>query len=165
MWHDVGHSFCGCGCGWVPVREFLCLFWCETHTKGLRARFPTKTEDDEERQSPKAVNRSWGKVAIKERWLPSEELGPMDPDTGLVSAKEWVSVPDSCVGIFEYTLVTDTDAQNARKVPKTSPFLHSGLTQVRACLFCFLPLSVVYVVSCVFVKQCEIPMVGDERNH
>ena len=29
-----------------------CLFWRETHTKGLRARFPTRLEEDEERQGP-----------------------------------------------------------------------------------------------------------------
>ena len=25
VWHDGGHSFFGCGCGWAPVRGFLCL--------------------------------------------------------------------------------------------------------------------------------------------
>ena len=28
----------------------------------------------------------------------------------------WVSVPGSGVGIFEYTLVTDIEAQNAKKM-------------------------------------------------
>ena len=60
---------------------------------------------------------------------------------------------------------THDSSQNARKVSQTSPFLCLDLTQVRVCLFSFLPtLSVVYVVFCVSVKKCEIPLV-DERNH
>ena len=52
--------------------------------------------------------------------------------------------------LFEYTIMTHTEAQNAKKkVPKTSPFLRLELTQVCACLFFFLPLSVIYVESVV----------------
>ena len=51
-----------------------------------------------------------------------------------------------------------------QKSPQTSPFLILELTQVRACLFFFFStLLVVYFVSCVFVKKCEIPLAGDER--
>ena len=39
VWHDGGHSFCGCRCGRVPVKGFLCLFWRETHLEGLREWF------------------------------------------------------------------------------------------------------------------------------
>ena len=61
-----------------------------------------------------------------------------------------------------YTLALARCTENHRKVP----FLHLELTQVYACLFFFSStLSVVYVVSCVFVKQCEMPQAGDERNH
>ena len=49
------HSFCGYG--WAPVRGFLCLFWRQTHRKGLRARFPTRPKEDGERQDPRAVTR------------------------------------------------------------------------------------------------------------
>ena len=44
-------------CVWVPVRESLCLFWRETHTKGQRARFPTRPEAVEGRKVPEKVGR------------------------------------------------------------------------------------------------------------
>ena len=147
------HSFCRCG--WVLVRGFLCPFWCETHTKGLRARFPTRPEDEEERQGPRAVNsrneleqsgKGYNQRKAAAKWG-VRTWGP----------RGRVSIPGSCVGIFKYMLVTDTEAKNAKDVPKTPPFLCLGLTQIRACLFFFLPLLVVYVVSCVFEKQCEMP--------
>ena len=88
-------------------------------------------------QQKRAVNRSWGKVTVRERQLLSKELGPEEPETGSVSVRGRVSVPGSCVGTLEYTLVTDTEAQNARKVPKTSSFLRLELIQVCASLFFF----------------------------
>ena len=41
LWHYAWHLFL---CVWVPLRESLCLFWCETNTKGLRMRSPTRLE-------------------------------------------------------------------------------------------------------------------------
>ena len=52
VWHNGWHSFL-----WVQVRESLCLFWRETHTKGLRARSPTRPEEDERRKVPGTVGR------------------------------------------------------------------------------------------------------------
>ena len=46
-----------CGRGFVPVRGSLCLFWRETHAKGVRARLPTTLEEDEKRQGSR-VNRT-----------------------------------------------------------------------------------------------------------
>ena len=146
MWHDGGHSFCGCG--WAPVRWFLCLFRRKTHKKRLCARFPTRLEENKERQGLRAVNRE-ELATISEKWRSerggrlSEELGLVDPEARSASARRWVSVPGSCVGIsFEYTLVIATECQ---KSAKTSLFLRLGLTQVHACLF-FLPLSVISVI-------------------
>ena len=45
-------AFIGLVCEWVPDREFLCLLWCETHTKGLSTRFPARPEVDEGRMVP-----------------------------------------------------------------------------------------------------------------
>ena len=45
--------FYGRRCGWVPV-SFLSLFWCETHTKCLRARSPTIPEEEEGMEGPRA---------------------------------------------------------------------------------------------------------------
>ena len=39
------------------IKDSFFLFWRETHTEGLRTRFPMGPEDDEERQGPTAVNR------------------------------------------------------------------------------------------------------------
>ena len=44
-----------CACGGVPVRGSLCLFWRETHTKGLCARFPTRPEEDEGMKDPEST--------------------------------------------------------------------------------------------------------------
>ena len=63
LWHDGCIHFCGCE--WVPVRVFFYLFWCETHKKGLRARFPVRLEEDKGRQGLRAVYRSRGKVTAK----------------------------------------------------------------------------------------------------
>ena len=49
------------------VREFLCLFWCETHTKGLHVRFSMSAEEDEGRQGPRAVDRRKQSTEIRER--------------------------------------------------------------------------------------------------
>ena len=125
MWHNVVGEicFCGRGCGWVSVRWFLCLLWCETHTKGLCTRLPTRLEEDEERQGPRAVNKSQGKVTVRERQLLSEELGPVNPEAGSASMRGWVSVLGSCVGIlFEYMVVT---AQKQRMPVKCQKLLPS----------------------------------------
>ena len=70
-------------CVWVPVREPLCLFWRETHTKGLRTRSPTRPEVKRERRSErrqkKAVSRREQKRTIGMR-------GQSEKDT--VSRKE-----------------------------------------------------------------------------
>ena len=59
--------FSGCWCGWAPVRKFFCLLKRETNTKGLYAKFPTRPEEDEERQGPRAVNRREELVTVRER--------------------------------------------------------------------------------------------------
>ena len=41
----------------MPVRGSLCLFWRETHTKGLHARLPTRPEEDEGRQGTRAKQK------------------------------------------------------------------------------------------------------------
>ena len=112
MWklsHDVGHSFL-----WVcmSASQKIPLFWRETHTNGLRARSLTRPEEDEGRQGPRAVNRReqstevMGKVTAIERWLLSEESGPVNSEARSANARRWVSVPGGCVWTFEYTLVT-----------------------------------------------------------
>ena len=139
-----------CGCGWVPVRRFLCLFWHETHIKGLRVRLG----EDEGKQGSKAVNRreanravSWReqttevgvKPTVRERRL----LGPVGPEARLANVRGWVSIPGGGVGIsFEYTLViAHRCTESYAKVSQTSPFLRLELTQVRDFLFSFLPPS------------------------
>ena len=47
----------GCVGVWVLVRRSLCLFWRETCTKGLCARFATRPEEDEGRKVPETVGR------------------------------------------------------------------------------------------------------------
>ena len=71
----------------MSVRGFLCLFWRETHTKGLRAKFPTRPEEDESSEQKKAVNKNRGKAMVRERRLLSEVLGPVDVEAGLANVR------------------------------------------------------------------------------
>ena len=123
----------------------------------MRVRFLTRPEEDAESLGPRRVNDSRWMATVRERRLLNEEFGPVDPDAESASARGWVSVPGSCMGIFEYMLVTDTEEQNTRKEPKTSPFLRFWLTQFCACLFFFPPLTVVYFVSCVCKAMWNAP--------
>ena len=78
---SVGHSFL---LVWVSASQRIPL---SVLARNLHARFPTRSEEDEERQSPRAVNRSRGTVMVRERRLPSEELGPVDSEAGSTSAR------------------------------------------------------------------------------
>ena len=40
---------------WVSASQKITLFWRETHTKGLSARFPTRPEEDEGRKVPESA--------------------------------------------------------------------------------------------------------------
>ena len=115
MWHDIGHSLCGCV--WVPVRGSLCLFWRENHTKGLCARYPTKPEKEEGRKfseisrQDRAVRRSGQNRPVK-RTDQSTEVGgrwrlrKTFQDSGLTNARKWVCIPSGFVRVSpEYTLV------------------------------------------------------------
>ena len=76
-------------------------------------------------KSQEGVSVSQGKATVRERQLPKEELGSVDPEAGSASARGSVSVPGSCVGIsFGYTPAIAADAQERQKSAKTSPFLH-----------------------------------------
>ena len=169
-----------CVWGWVPVK-FLCLFWRETHTKGLCARFPTRSEEGpmaeqkravnkrrqstgEGSQQERVVNRSWGRTN-GQRKVTARNCGPR----GCVSQRERMSQHSWWLcGNFARIHACDSPQMHRSftKVSQTSPFLLLELTQVRVCLFFFSSTpSIVYIVFCVFVKKCEIPLSGDERNH
>ena len=119
MWHYGWHPFLWV---WVPVRESLCLFWCETHTKSLRARTPTRPEEDEGKKVPETVDwrgqsreegRSQQKGAggdqltkqisqgmrVGQRGDQSTEVRKAaartcwPTDTGFTNARIWVSIP------------------------------------------------------------------------
>ena len=81
MWHDIGHSFLWVWVG-VSASQKIPLFWCETHIKSLRARFPTRSDEEGRKalelnrrtqwteqgsQLERAVNRSRGKLTVRER--------------------------------------------------------------------------------------------------
>ena len=61
------------------------------------------------------VTDSQGKATVSERQPLKEELWLVDQESGSASAKGWISVPGSCVGIlFGYTLVIYTYAQRCQ---------------------------------------------------
>ena len=157
-----------CWGGWMPVRVFLCLFWHETHTKSLRARFPTRPGEDEERQGPKAVNRSRGKATVRERRAAKRGVGVCGLRSQ-VSQRERASQRSWWL-CGNFTRIHARDSPQMHRKPQKSVINFSplalGANLSPCCLFFFFSstLSVVYVVSYVFVKQCKILLVGDERK-
>ena len=144
-----------CGCDWAQVRGILC------RTKVLCTRFPTRPEEDKERQGPRAVKRrerskrQSGKGDGQRKAAAGRGAGTCGP-RGRVSQRERMSQRSwyLCGDFVRVHARDSTEAQNTSKVPppkkkQTSPFLRLGLTQVRACLFSFLPLSIIYVASVV----------------
>ena len=73
-------------CRSVPVRRFLCLFWREIHTKGLRARFPMRPEEDEGRKVPESTEVDRREQAKEVGG--SRLLGCVDPETGLANMRK-----------------------------------------------------------------------------
>ena len=133
----------------------------------VRARFPTRRKRTREGSSQK---RREGISQEKEAEQRSRQkragVRTCGLRSGLANVKGWVGVPRGFVGIsLEYTLaLVHRCTESYAKVTQTSPYLRLELTQVRVCLFSFLPPSR-YVVFCVSVKKCEIPLAGDEKNH
>ena len=193
LWHDGWHSFLWVWM-WVPVRGSRCLFWRETHTKGLRAGFPTRLEEQEERQGPRkkesrteqsrteqgrelnrVVDRT-GQSAGEWSWQKSGVAN------GHGKATTWTCGPRGRVGQCKrmsqrswwfcgnFVRIPARDSsQMHRKVCKN--VTNFSLLALRAnpspCLFVLFSStrSAVYVVFCVSVKKCEIPLAGYERNH
>ena len=150
MWQYVGHSLCWCV--WVPVRESLWLFWCETHIKGLSSRSPVRTEVDEGRKVTEKIKRV--------NWQRRPERRPRKEQKRTVNLWEqsregeghsqqtsaWLVV---FVGIsLEYT--------ECSKSVTESLSLHLELTQVCVCSFVlfFHPLG---CVLCVHKEMCNAP--------
>ena len=103
LWHDWWHSLLWV---WVPVKGLFCLFWHETHTKGLRARFPTTPEEDEGRKIPEGTEgdrtekgRGQGGGQTRAVGRREQELELVDSEAGLANVRGWVSVPRGFVGI------------------------------------------------------------------
>ena len=116
----AGIRFCGCGYRWASVRRFLCLFCHETHTKGLRAWFPTRPEEEEDWQGPRAdqkeVSDIQGKVTVREIQQLKKKLGPVVWEAWSSNVRGWVRVPGSCVGISSGdTLAIATECRKSAK--------------------------------------------------
>ena len=164
MW---GIRFCGYGRGGAPLRGFLYLLWHETHS----GDFPTRPEEDE-KKGPRAFNRRKELGTVRKRRR--SEKGNCELRVGTCGLRSQVSQCErmsqcSCWLCGNFAPIHASNShryiENHRKVSNTS-FLHLELTQVHTCFFFFSStLSVVYAVSCVFVKRCEMPSAADERNH
>ena len=140
-----------------PHKELVCEI---SHETG-RGRGKEGPRSDNRRRENREGNRTAGE---------SRQLrGCVVPEARLANMRGWVSIPGDFLGIsLEYILaLAHRRTESYVKVSQISPFLRLELTQVRVCLFVFYPsiLLVVYVVLCVSVRKCEIPLAGDERNH
>ena len=166
VWHHGWHPFL---CVRVPVRESLCLFWLETHTKCLCARSPTRPEgqgkegpgyqSDEisvkrravsRREQQRPVDRTGQSGRLEsDREETSQQksekhlLGPVD-----LQMPGWSTRGDnsaSPVALWEFSLeYTFALAQRMyKKCHRPPPLLRLKLTQVCVCSFVlfFFPLS------------------------
>ena len=175
-----GIRFCGRGFGCQSEDPFV-LFWCEIHTKGLRAKFPTRPEEDEGRKVPvskeggrtKRTEQGNGKSTAVSRREQSTEvggsrlLGPVGPEAGLTNVRGWISIPGDFVGILlEYTLALAHRLTECQESVTNFSLLALGANPSPCSLVLVSStLLVVCVVFCVSVKKCEIPLAGDERKH
>ena len=139
----------------MPVRGSLCLFWRETHTKSLRARFPMRPEEGEGRQGPRAVNRT--RQSARERAInrsrgkrkttarncgPRRRVGQCER---ISQHSRWLC------GNFARIQACDSPQMHRKlhKVSQISSFLCLELTQVRVCSLFFHSLGWVYCVLCI----------------
>ena len=104
-----------------------------------RKRTRKGRSQSQEKEAEQTSRQRTGRSAGESRRL----LGCVDPEIGLANVRGWVSIPGDFVGIsLEYTLaIACRCTESSTKMSQTSPFLHLELTQVRVCLFSFLPLS------------------------
>ena len=146
MWYDGWHSFLRVRV-LVPVRGSRCLFWRETHTKGLRARFPTRLEEDKGRKVPEKTggrteeNREKNSLQNRAVRRREQATSRMYEPRGWVDQHEKISQHSGWLWGKFVRIHAPVSSQNARKVSQTSPFLRLELTQVCICLFSFLPPS------------------------
>ena len=164
LWHDGWHSFLWL---WVSASQRIALsvlvqnphkeLACAISNEPGRRQGKTKSQGSQ--QKPEKSN-SQRKAAAEQGTRICGPKGRVTQHERMSQYSRWLC--------RNFAQIHTHDSQMHRKPQKsaqTSPFLCLGLTQVRACLFFFLPLSVVYVISCVFVKQCEMSPAGEERNH
>ena len=111
-----------CFCVWVPVRESLCLFWHETHAKGLRTRSPMRSEG-RGKEGPRENRRRWSAEGRAEKTVDRDENRAEKMSALLVALRVFARV---------HARVRTQDAQ---KMSQTSPLLHLELTQVHVCSF------------------------------
>ena len=134
------------------------LFWRETHTKGPGARSPARREVEEGRKIPEKTERtSWQRRA--------EETSRLERE--VKRTRRTLSIKLSMVCGFCGSFVrvhTRTSSQNAQKVSHRLPpsCTWSWPKSVFVRLFFS---SILWVVFCVAVKKCVMPLVGNERNH
>ena len=64
---------------WMSASQRICLFWHEAHTKSLRARFPTRPEEDEEMQGLRAEQKGVSDCQRGGCWRRSWDLWTQRP--------------------------------------------------------------------------------------
>ena len=172
MWHDRWHSFLWVWV-WVSSSQRIPLSdLARNPHKELVREISCKTGRRRGKASPRVVNirmQAAGESSqqkSRERRLLSKELGPADPVAGLANVRRWVQRSWWLCGNFA-RINSRNSPQISQKWSQTSHFLRLELTQVRDSLFFFFfhPLGCVLLCLVCFVKQCEILLAGDERNH
>ena len=145
---------------WNPHKGLACGISHETRRRrgkeGLRA--------EQKNQEKEAEQRSEENSAVGKR---EQELEPVDSMAGLTNVRGWVSILGDFVEIsLEYTLALAHRCTECSESVTNFPLLVLGANPSQCLLVLFSStLSVVYVVFCVSVKKCEIPLAGDEKNH
>ena len=152
LWHDRLHSFLFV---WVSVRESLCLFCRETHTKGMRMR----PEVEGGRKATEKIER----ISRQKRTEDNSQLkGAEETGRQNRAVTRWVSIPRGFVEVSRKIHARDSQQMHGEqhKSVTNSLLLCLELTQVRVCSF-FLFSSTLSVMFCVSVQKCIMPLVGN----
>ena len=167
MWHDVEHSFL-----WVWVCASQRIPWSVlarnphkrrvreiTHDSGRwrgKGRSQSRTEESTEHGSRQKLGEADGQRKTTARtcgsrgWVGQRER---------MSQRSWW-LCENFAGIH-----ARDSSQMHRKLGKSVINFFLLALWVRVCYLFLSILSVLYIVFCVFLKKCEIPLAGNKRNH
>ena len=140
----------------VPLRRSLCLFWRETHTKGLRARSPARLEVEEGREVWEKTERgSWQSRAEE-----TSQLERAVKRRRRTQSTEVSMASDFCGSFVQVHARISPQNAVLHRLPPSCAWSWPKSVFVRLLFFS----STLLVVFYVSVKKCVMPQIGDEKK-